>query len=1126
MNNSITLDEFYMNENDLPVKMRDSIAAKLLRIVFSLYLLIAIAVTVAHMMAEYYQTKGHIVEDLKLAHNIFESPLAANIWNIETAQLQLNLKSMLNIKEIVGVRVTEMPSGEVLGTVGILVRDNLSTAQYPEEADLFGITLPIVYKNTATNEKQEVGKIALYSSHSVILERVRLGFVFIIVNSIIKTVALWIIFLIVSRIFLTRPLAVLTHATEGISLARLKEFKRVDVKTSGKNELKVLENAFNRMIENLLLSVEERERAREELRKNKDLLQSILDNTQAVIYIKDRQGHYLLVNRQHENLFHLDNKSIFGKTDYDLFSKEIADELLANDQRILTHLESVQFEETIPQDDGIHTYVSVKFPLFQNGGSYAVCGVSTDITRRKQAEQRVLRLNEELEEKVAQRTAELSETLLRMTAILESTQDAICALDTECRYIAFNSAYRQLAKRFFGVEPTLNTPGLMAVTEPDRIQATREFERAISGDCFTVEGAYDDEERFYFERSYNPIEGGNQVPTGVTLFIRDVTERRRAEEFIAQVNSRMRAVLESTTDAICAIDRYYRFVTFNSAYQQLILAVYGKTVSIGSSWLDIFTRTDDRQQVEEIINRTFKGERLVIEGEYGDEALYRTYFKVSYNPIFHENGVTGVALFIEDITERKQNERALREAKEAAEIANQAKSTFLANMSHELRTPLNGILGFAQILSFDEDKLTTGQREGLEIIRHSGEYLLTLINDILDLSKIEAGKVEIYPADFDFNLFISGLIELFQMRAKQKGIDFVYEQLTCLPTGVYGDEKRLRQALINLLGNAVKFTQMGKVTFRVGCHNEKIRFQVEDTGTGIAPEDLDEIFKPFKQVGDHIHKAEGTGLGLPITKRLIEMMGGELHVNSTLGQGSTFWTELALPTSEAFQSEQKKQPLIIGFEGAVRKILVVDDKKDNRLVFVELLEPLGFEVLEAEQGLDGLDKMKTDQPDLVLMDLVMPQLDGFEVIRRIRALPEFAQLPIIAVSASVFDHHQQASKEAGCDDFIAIPFYAYDLLDLLGKHLNLTWVYKEEPTVFDTVAISTTMVYPALLQLEILFDLAMQGDIAGIIKHITKLEQDNAELALFSDKIRQLAKSFKEEEICAFLEQCLQIDKS
>jgi len=394
-----------------------------------------------------------------------------------------------------------------------------------------------------------------------------------------------------------------------------------------------------------------------------------------------------------------------------------------------------------------------------------------------------------------------------------------------------------------------------------------------------------------------------------------------------------------------------------------------------------------------------------------------------------------------DVTERKQAEAALREAKEAAEVANRAKSAFLANMSHELRTPLNGILGYAQILQWDEN-LTAEQQEGIEIIQTSGEYLLTLINDVLDLSKIEAERLELMLSAFQFDDFLKGINDLFQVRSKEKGIAFHYDALTQLPNRVYGDETRLRQVIINLLSNAVKFTKAGEVNFQVRFDCHQVRFQVEDTGIGIAPEEIDKIFLPFQQVGDKNYQVQGTGLGLAISKKLVDMMGGVLQVESTLGQGTKFWLNIDLPEVSNENAQQPEQRVIIGFEGTPRKILVVDDIKENRSLLVKLLSPLGFEIVEACNGVESVEKAQQLRPDLILMDLIMPEMDGFEATRQIRKYPQLKAVPIIAISASAFDFHQQQSQEAGCDDFIAKPFKTDVLMEKLHKYLNLKWIYK------------------------------------------------------------------------------------
>src|SRR3981189_1061872 len=338
--------------------------------------------------------------------------------------------------------------------------------------------------------------------------------------------------------------------------------------------------------------------------------------------------------------------------------------------------------------------------------------------------------------------------------------------------------------------------------------------------------------------------------------------------------------------------------------------------------------------------------------------------------MFEGSGGQGVS-FVLDLTERKQAE-AERGARHAAETANQAKSEFLARMSHELRTPLTGILGYAEILRGDRT-LTERQLHGVGVIRQSGEHLLTLINDILDFARIEAGKLELSVTEIPMARFLRVIADIIGVRAEEKQLAFRCDIAADLPLGVLADERRLRQVLLNLLANAVKFTDRGEVSLRVTfAPPSRLRFEVRDTGIGVGEDRREAIFQPFEQAGDTHHRVGGTGLGLASSRQLGRLMGSDIEMESRLGEGSAFWFEVDVPVVQAHKAAAIHESVVTGYEGPRRKILVVDDVAGNRMVLGDLLAPLGFEVAEAASGREGLDIAESLRPDLILMDSVMP----------------------------------------------------------------------------------------------------------------------------------------------------------
>jgi PAS domain S-box-containing protein len=626
--------------------------------------------------------------------------------------------------------------------------------------------------------------------------------------------------------------------------------------------------------------------------------------------------------------------------------------------------------------------------------------------------------------------------------------------------------------------------------------------------------------------------------------------RNLIEQKLKDSEKRWQLVLEGNNDGIWDWDCLTNAVFFSTRYKTMLGYEENELAPNVDSWIKL-VHPDDFSRVMSIVESYWAGEIPHYIVEHRVLCKGGAYKWILARGIALFNNRTPIRMIGShtDITERKQAELELAKAKEDADMANRAKSEFLANMSHELRTPLNGILGYVQILQRDRN-LTLKQIEGVNVIKQCSHHLLNLIADILDLSKIEAQKLELIETDFHFLNFLQGVVEICAVRSEQKGITFTYLPSSNLPIGITADEKRLRQVLLNLLGNAIKFTDNGGVTFRVemiapdvaysdldSCQIyiiHELRFTFEDTGIGISSDLLTNIFSPFEQAGNAQSKSEGTGLGLAISQKIVEMMSSSIKVTSELGQGSTFTINLSLKASqqnlEMLESNNRfAQRKIIGFSGEDQTILLVDDKWENRMVVVKLLEEIGFTIIEASNGQEALDTIAKIKPNLIITDLVMPVMDGFEMIRQLRRSPDLCNIVIIVTSASVFSKDENQSIEIGGNDFLPKPINFDMLLTTIEKHLHINWLYEElkipqnlesKPQNLmnqNPINFNGSLIAPTNAEIDILFDLVMQGNINSIIEHSIKLEQQDINLAPFARELQKMANDFQIKKIKEFI---------
>ncbi len=657
-----------------------------------------------------------------------------------------------------------------------------------------------------------------------------------------------------------------------------------------------------------------------------------------------------------------------------------------------------------------------------------------------------------LEQKVAERTQALRASEIQFRTLVDNIPGIVyrCQVD-EQRTVEFFSE----ATEWFGYAATdfihNQVRSFMSVIHPaDRPYVQEVIHAALAERRpYLVEYRFchaNGDWRWVSDKGQGLFDGDGTV-LGLDGALFDVDDRKQAEEALYQANAEMRALFLAMDEIILVGDRQGRILKIPPTRRQIKFRpaseIIGKTLDqilpqpVAERFTGYLQQALDTQTIQNIEYS------LLVDGE--------ELWSAATISAIDEHSIMWV---VHDITQRKRAEQELQQAKRAADEANQAKSEFLANMSHELRSPLNAILGFTQLLHRSAG-LTPEQQENLSIVTRSGEHLLTLINNVLDLAKIEAGRTTLNEIDCDLHQLLDDVVNLFRLKAIEQQLQLHFE-LTHVPHYIHIDQLKLRQILINLLSNAFKFTHQGSVTLSVSgplAAAEPIdatppiplHFAVTDTGVGIAPDDIEQIFEAFGQTKTGQQTRQGTGLGLTISQQFVTLMGGKLQVHSTLGQGTTFSFQLVVqPAIAPPLPAQRRQVVSLAPGQALYRILVVDDQWQNRELLVKLLTPVGFAVATAEDGQAAIEQWEQWSPHLILMDMRMPRLDGYAATKQIKATIKGQATAIIALTASVLEHDQAVTLSAGCDDFIRKPFQAADIFAALHKHLGVEFCYADE----------------------------------------------------------------------------------
>jgi len=599
----------------------------------------------------------------------------------------------------------------------------------------------------------------------------------------------------------------------------------------------------------------------------------------------------------------------------------------------------------------------------------------------------------------------------------------------------------------------------------------------------------------------------------------EIFEREKADEALLNSEVRMRSITDSAQDAILMMDKNGLVSYWNPAAERIF--GYTKEEAIGKDLhrlivpehyyeahiaaFPVFKKTGQGNAV---------GKTLDLEAIRKDGSEISVQLSLSSLKIKGEWNAIGI---LRDISDQKKTAAALLKAKEESEMANKAKSIFLSNMSHEIRTPLNAIIGFSQLMNRDK-KLSEVQKEYNTSIINAGEHLLELINEILELSKIEAGRTKLNPTNINLHTLSEDIHMLFRERAQAKHLQLIFETAENLPQYVIVDEGKLRQIFVNLIGNAIKFTEEGGVAVRIRVDRKSenswnLIVEIQDSGPGISKDEFGRLFKHFEQTSAGVKKGSGTGLGLALSKELALLMGGDISVTSEVDKGSvfTFWVEIKEGKIEKNEKSTLQRVIGIDNEKETYRILVVDDKIDNLKVVVSLLRLVGFHTNEAVNGEDAIAKFIEYKPHLILMDMRMPVMDGYEATRRIKSMENGDTTPIIALTASTFEEEKNRIESLRMQGYIRKPFRENELFCTIEKVLGIKYIYEDETSsthtkeVFDEGAISGDIAkLPESLVSDMLEALSV-ADLDLLMKLVDSIDPSNSELALY---LRTLALNY------------------